>query len=289
MGTAKVYINGEYVDRDLASVSVYDHGFLYGDGVFEGIRIYAGSAFRLEDHVMRLYESADAIGLTIPLPADGMERAVRESIRLNGKVEGYVRLVVTRGNGDLGLNPDNCRAANVIIIVDDIALYPAECYDRGIAVVTAATRRTGADMLDPRIKSLNYLNNIMARMEARRAGCMEAILLNREGYVAECTGDNIFIVKNGALATPHPSVGLLRGITRDTVIGLAGRAGMGCDETWLTPFDLYTADECFLTGTGAEIMPVTSIDGRTVGTGKPGPVTVSLTLSYRELVSRPAA
>ncbi|MBN1534531.1 MAG: branched-chain-amino-acid transaminase [Spirochaetes bacterium] len=289
MGTPEIYINGTYYSRETAMISVYDHGLLYGDGVFEGIRIYGGRIFRLREHLERLYDSAAAIHLAVPLTPEAMEAAVLEAVRRNGKHNGYIRLVVTRGKGDLGLNPDNCTDETVIIIVDDISLYPAEYYEKGIAVITAATRRIGADALDPGIKSMNYLNNILAKIEAKQAGCMEAIMLNREGFVAECTADNIFIAKGGSLATPHSSCGVLRGITRDSVIRLARDMGIPCAETRLTRFDLYGADECFITGTGAEIMPVVRIDGRTVGRGAPGPLTRRLTAAFRELVYRETA
>ncbi len=284
MKAAKVYINGKFYGKAEAAVSVYDHGLLYGDGVFEGIRCYGGRVFRLEEHIRRLYDSARAVAIGITETRKEMEDIVLEAVRINEKPDCYIRLVVTRGTGDLGLNPDNCGKSTVIAIVDDIALYPREIYEKGIAIITAATRRTGPDSLDPGIKSLNYLNNIMARIEAKRAGCMEAVMLNREGFVAECTGDNIFIVRDGQLATPHPSAGILRGITRDTAMVLARGMGIIVSETLMTRYDLYRADECFLTGTGAEIMPVVSVDGRPVGTGMPGQVTKMISHAYRSLV-----
>ena len=265
-----IYIDGSFYEKAEAKISVYDHGLLYGDGVFEGIRIYRGRAFMLKEHLLRLYRSAKAIVLDIPLPIVEMEDAVNESVRVNGRSEGYIRLVVTRGVGNLGLNPGQCPRASVIIIVDDIQLYPAEYYEKGISVMTSSLRRVGMDCLDPRIKSLNYLNNIMARMEAHRAGCQEAIILNRDGYVAECSGDNIFIVRDGVVWTPSADNGALDGITKGIVIGIAAGLGVKIIQGSITQYDIYTADECFLTGTGAEIMPVISVDGRIIGNGGPG-------------------
>lgn len=284
MSNRKIYINGTIHDEPDARISVFDHGLLYGDGVFEGIRIYGGLIFKLKEHIDRLYESARGIALTIPMEPDHLMRAVRDTVQANNKTDGYIRLIVTRGAGDLGLNPDNCKQATVIIIVGDIALYPKECYEKGIAVITASTRRLGRDMLDPRIKSMNYLNNILAKIEAKQAGCMEAVMLNREGYIAECTGDNIFMVHQGILLTPHPSMGLLKGITRDTVMELAAARDFPCRETALTPYDLYRADECFVTGSGAELMPVAAADGRPIGNGVPGPLTAALSAAFRDFI-----
>jgi branched-chain amino acid aminotransferase len=282
----KIYINGVYYPKSRAKISVYDHGLLYGDGVFEGIHIYGGAIFKLEEHIARLYESARAIHLQIPLTVQEMERALVDAVRRNEKSDGYIRLIVTRGNGDLGLNPDYCKQPTVIIIVDDIALYPEEYYQRGIAVITATTRRMDANTIDPRIKSLNYLNNILAKIESKQAGCMEAIMLNHDGYVTECTGDNFFIIKDSILSTPHEAQGILKGITRGTVLELARQLGVNCAETILTRFDCYTADECFLTGTGAEIMPVVKIDGRTIGSGTPGKTTRMLSHAFKALAYR---
>jgi branched-chain amino acid aminotransferase len=281
----KIYIDGKYFDRNEARISVFDHGLLYGDGVFEGIRIYGGKVFKLKEHVERLYQSAKAILLDIPISRAEMENATLEAVHENAKKDGYIRLVVTRGEGPLGLDPSSCGKPSVIIIVGDIQLYPQEYYEKGIAVVTAASRRMPADSLDPRVKSLNYLNNVMAKVEAKQAGCLEAVLLNHEGYVTECTADNIFIVKHGTLLTPAPHYGALDGITRMTVMNIAGSCGIASRETALTRYDLYTADECFMTGTGAEIMPVTKIDGRLIGAGEPGPVTKRLIKGFRDFIA----
>jgi branched-chain amino acid aminotransferase len=282
----KVYIDGKYYERDEAMISVFDHGLLYGDGVFEGIRIYKGKVFKLKEHVERLYQSAKTILLDIPISRAEMENATIEAVHENAKEDGYIRLVVTRGEGPLGLDPAQCARPKIIIIVGDIQLYPQEYYEKGIAVVTAASRRVPADSLDPRVKSLNYLNNVMAKIEAKQAGCLEAVLLNHEGYVTECTADNIFIVKDGTLLTPAAHYGALDGITRMTVRNnLAPACGLASRETALTRYDLYTADECFMTGTGAEIMPVTMIDGRVIGNGKPGPATKGLIEGFKKHIS----
>jgi len=280
----KIYIDGKYYDRGEAMISVFDHGLLYGDGVFEGIRIYTGKVFKLKEHVERLYQSAKAILLDIPISRAVMENAVLEAVHENAKEDGYIRLVVTRGEGPLGIDPGQCSKPSVIIIVGDIQLYPQEYYEKGISVVTAASRRMPADSLDPRVKSLNYLNNVMAKIEAKQAGCLEAVFLNHEGYVTECTADNIFIVQDGTLLTPAPHYGALDGITRMTVMNIAPSCGITSRETALTRYDLYTADECFMTGTGAEIMPVTKIDGRLIGSGEPGPATKRLIEEFRKLV-----
>jgi branched-chain amino acid aminotransferase len=280
----KIYIDGEYFEKDQARISVYDHGLLYGDGVFEGIRIYKGKVFRLDAHLDRLWNSAKAIWLNIPLDFSEMTQAVLETVAKSGLSEGYIRLIVTRGTGDLGLNPMTCLKPTVIIIVDNISLYPEDCYRKGIQIITASTRRIPPDSLDPKIKSLNYLNNILAKLEALGAGCLEAILLNHEGYVAECTGDNIFHIKNGVLYTPDASSGALQGITRQAVLEAAGTIGMKTEATRITPYDLYTADECFLTGTAAEIMPVVTIDGRAIGDGKPGEITAIIQEAFLKLI-----
>jgi len=280
----KVYINGKLFDKNDAKVSVYDHGFLYGDGVFEGIRVYGGKVFRLAEHVARLYESARHVWLEIPLSREQMTEAVLSTVRANNKQDGYVRLIVSRGDGGLGLDPGKCKDAQVIIIVDDISLYPRELYDNGLEVVTASTIRNHHNAVNPRIKSLNYLNNILAKIEAVRAGCHEAIMLNAQGEVAECTGDNIFVVKHGVLRTPPISAGILEGITRDAVIELARAADIEVQEITLTRHDVYAADECFLTGTAAEVIPVVKCDGRVIGGGKPGPVTRQLRERFHQLV-----
>jgi branched-chain amino acid aminotransferase len=278
----KVYIDGRYYAPEEARISVFDHGLLYGDGVFEGIRIYGGRVFRLREHIGRLYESAAAILLGVPMTEEEMEAAVVDAVRVNAKENGYIRLIVTRGEGPLGIDPGTCKKATVIIIVSDIQLYPEEYYLKGIEIITSSTRRVPPECLDPRIKSLNYLNNILAKLEARQAGCFEAVMLNTNGFVAECTADNIFIVKHGALLTPAAHHGALEGITRAVVMEAAKSRGIAAVEATLAPYDLYNADECFLTGTGAEIVPVVRIDGRTIGSGRPGPVTGKIIAAFRE-------
>lgn len=279
----KVYIDGKFLDEKNAKVSVFDHGLLYGDGVFEGIRAYNGRVFKLAEHIERLYWSAKAILLTIPISPEEMTRAVVDTCRRNKLRDGYIRLVVTRGVGTLGLNPNRCKRASVIIIADKLQLYPVEYYEKGLDIVTVATTRMLSNSVNPAIKSLNYLNNILAKIEANTAGVEEAIMLNSEGFVAECTGDNIFIVQKGRLMTPPLSAGALYGITRNTVIDCARELGVPVTEPNLTRYDLFTADECFLTGTGAELIPVVKIDSRVIGTGKPGPVYGKLNARFREL------
>ena len=272
----KIYIDGSFFSRDDARVSVFDHGLLYGDGIFEGIRIYHGEIFRLEEHIYRLFQSAAAIKLDIPLSFEELIAAVIETADLNKKKDGYIRLIVTRGVGDLGLNPRLCLRPSIIIIIDDIQLYPEEFYRNGISIITSSIRRIPPDSLDPRIKSLNYLNNILAKTEALQAGVPEAIMLNHQGHVAECTADNIFIVRDGEILTPDPIEGALDGITRQVVMECALVNELPFYETPLSQYDLYTADECFLTGTGAELIPVTEIDGRMIGDGKPGQIFAEL-------------
>ncbi|MBM4082327.1 MAG: branched-chain-amino-acid transaminase [Planctomycetes bacterium] len=279
----KVWISGDLVPQEEAKVSVYDHGFLYGDGVFEGIRVYGGRCFKVKEHIDRLFDSARGIALTIPMAPVEMGAALQKTVMANGIVDGYVRLIVTRGVGKLGLDADKCSNPQVIIIADTIELYPKEFYDNGLAIVTAPTIRTSHEALSPRIKSLNYLNNIMAKIEGKNAGAVEAVMMNKDGYVAECTGDNIFIVKDGRLVTPPAHAGILMGITRATVLDLARKARIPAAEEDLTRYDLYSADECFLTGTAAEIVPVVRIDGRTIGDGKPGKVTLRLLKMFRAL------
>ncbi len=281
----QIYIAGELVDKEDAKISVFDHGFLYGDGVFEGIRVYGGKAFLLDQHITRLYESALAIRLEIPLSKPEMEEAVNKTVAANDIREGYVRLVVSRGAGSLGLDIRRTSNPQVIIIADTITLYPPEMYRDGLKVITASTISNHPAALSPRIKSLNYLNNILAKIEATDTGCIEALMLNAQGHVAECTGDNIFIVKNGVLRTPSPAAGILEGITREAVIGLAQQAGLTVEEVTLVKHDIYIADECFLTGTAAEVIPVVSLDGRTIGEGKPGPVTKDLLERFQKLKS----
>ena len=279
----KVYIDGKFYDEKNAKISVFDHGLLYGDGVFEGIRAYNGRVFKLAEHIERLFYSAKAILLEIPMPPKEIAAAVVQCCRRNKLRDGYIRLVVTRGVGTLGLNPNKCKQPSVIIIAGAIQLYPEELYKKGLEIITVATTRNLHSALNPAIKSLNYLNNILAKIEAQNGGCEEAIMLNSEGYVAECTGDNIFIVKAGQLLTPPLSAGALYGITRGTVMGLARENGMTVSEPNLTRYDLFNADECFLTGTGAEIIAVVKIDGRVIGNGKPGPVTEGLISQYHAL------
>jgi len=282
----KVYINGRIGPPQEATISVLDHGLLYGDGVFEGIRAYDGRPFRLEAHLRRLYESALAIALEIPIGRQEMAQAVRQTMEATGGQATYLRLIVTRGVGDLGLDPFKCRDPQVIIIADKIALYPPELYECGLQTVTVATVRNHPNAVSPRIKSLNYLNNTLAKIEAMHAGCTEAVMLNKDGYVAECTGDNIFIVQGKRLLTPPEHAGILSGVTRQVVLELAPQAGLSAAETDLTRFDLYVADECFLTGTAAEIVPVVGMDGRRIGEGRPGPVTRRLLELFREQTSK---
>ena len=279
----KIYVDGKFCDEKNAKISVFDHGLLYGDGIFEGLRAYHGRVFRLKEHIDRLFYSAKAILLTIPMSHADLMKAVLETCRRNRLREGYIRLVVTRGVGTLGLNPNRCKNPSVIIIADKIQLYPEEYYKRGLDIITVPTTRNLHSALNPAIKSLNYLNNILAKIEATNGGCEEAVMLNAQGFVAECTGDNLFIVKEGKLLTPPLSAGALYGITRQTVMDLAGQAGVAVSEPNLTRYDLFNADECFLTGTGAEIVPVVKIDGRVIGTGTPGPLTRQLTESYHSL------
>jgi branched-chain amino acid aminotransferase len=279
----KIYIDGKYCDEGQAKISVFDHGLLYGDGIFEGIRAYHGRIFRLQEHIERLFRSAKAILLTVPMSPAELMTAVVETCRRNRVRDGYIRLVVTRGVGTLGLNPNRCQNPSVIIIAGKIQLYPPELYAKGMEIITVPTVRNLHSALNPAIKSLNYLNNILAKIEANNAGCEEAILLNAEGFVAECTGDNLFIVQEGELQTPPLSAGALYGITRRVVLELAAEAGIKTREMNLTRYDLFNAEECFLTGTGAEVVPVVKIDGRVIGTGKPGPLTVKLVTQYHAL------
>ncbi len=281
----KIYIDGEYFDKENATISVFDHGLLYGDGIFEGIRIYNGRIFKLKEHLERLWDSSKAILLNIPLSISDMETAVEETVSINEIKDGYLRLVVTRGKGDLGISPLSCPQATVIIIADKINLYPEEYYNKGIKIITASSRRIPSDSLDPKIKSLNYLNNVLAKLEAIQAGCLEAIMLNKEGYVAECTGDNIFYIKKGILYTPDSSCGALKGITRETVLEASNQIGMKTEISHVTSYDLYTADECFLTGTAAEIIPVTEIDGRKIGNGIPGEFTADIQESFLKITA----
>jgi len=279
----KIYLDGQFVDEQDAKVSVFDHGLLYGDGVFEGIRLYHGRIFRLDAHIDRLFASAKAIMLEIPMSKPELVAACCSACRENKLADGYLRLVVTRGVGNLGLNPFTCKKPTVFIIAATIELYPQTVYEKGVELITAATVRNHPNAVSPAIKSLNYLNNILARIEAVKAGTVEALMLNGEGFVAECTGDNLFVIRNGKLTTPPVSAGALNGITRGVVLELASKLGLPASEANLTRYDVMTADECFLTGSAAEIVPVASLDGRTIGTGKPGAVTLQLTTEFRKL------
>lgn len=284
--TLKIYINGKLYDKDDAKISVYDHGLLYGDGVFEGIRSYGGKVFRLQEHLDRFWLSAKAILLEIPGTKQEMAKAVEDTLKVNGIEDGYVRLIITRGVGTLGIDPNKCGNPQVIIIADSIALYPDELYRKGLEIITASTVRTQSSALSPRIKSLNYLNNILAKIEGQQAGCVEVLMLNSKGEVAECSADNIFLVRDGCLETPPRDAGILEGITRGAVIDLARDAGIEVREIVLTRHDVYIADECFLTGTAAEVIPVVKLDGRTIGEGVPGPITHDLGARFKELTRK---
>ena len=281
----KIYIDGQLLDEKDAKISVFDHGLLYGDGVFEGIRIYNGRVFRLTEHLQRLYSCAKAICLNIPISFEEMEKATVDTVAANGLRDGYIRLVVTRGVGSLGLNPYQCPKASVIIIAANIKLYPQEAYDNGLKLITCATRRPAPAALSPQVKSLNYLNNVMAKIECLQAGCDEGIMLNEQGYVAECTGDNVFIIKNGEVYTPAIASGALDGITRRAVMGIIKDMGIPCHEVTMTRYDVYTADECFLTGTAAEALPAVMLDQRPIGNGKPGPVTAKIIENFKKLAN----
>lgn len=278
-----IYLDGQFVPKEKAVVSVFDHGLLYGDGVFEGIRSYNGRVFKLEEHLKRLYDSAKFIMLEIPLRREEMQEVVLETLRRNRLRDAYIRLVVTRGVGDLGLSPDKCPKPTIFCIAADIALYPERYYTEGLEVITVPTRRNLGEALNPRVKSLNYLNNILAKIEGKIAGVEEAIMINQEGYVVECTGDNIFLVRNGVLITPPSHVGALEGITRNTVLELATEMKIPTKEELFTRYEVYTADECFLTGTAAEVIPVVKVDRRIIGEGVPGALTVKLNAAFREL------
>jgi len=280
----KVYINGTLYEKAEAKVSVFDHGLLYGDGVFEGLRSYSGHVFQLEEHIRRLFASARAIHLEIPMSPAEIGQAIHETLTANRLEDAYIRLVVTRGVGTLGLDPRKTSNPQIIIITDSITLYPPELYEHGLKIVTASTVRNHPAALNPRIKSLNYLNNILAQIEGVNAGCVEALMLNHQGHVAECTGDNLFIAKNGTLHTPSIDSGILEGITRGAVIGLARDEGIAVVERTMHRHDVYTADECFLTGTAAEVVPVIECDARRIGDGRPGPITKELRRRFLALV-----
>lgn len=280
----KVYLDGKFVDEADAKISVFDHGLLYGDGVFEGIRLYSGNVFRLDEHLERFEYSAKAIMLQLPLNRAALAEAVCESCRQNSLTDGYIRLVATRGPGDLGLAPWLCPKPSLFIIASKISLYPKEHYDNGLAIVTVPTRRVNPAALPSTVKSLNYLNNILGKIEAKQFGALEAIMLNDQGYIAECTADNIFVIHKGEILTPAASQGALKGVTRGTIIDIAKELGVPCREVDLTRYDAWCADECFLTGTGAEVVPVVKLDGREIGTGKPGPITQQVLASFRRRV-----
>lgn len=280
----KIYLDGKFVDSADAKVSVFDHGLLYGDGVFEGIRVYGGNVFRLEEHLERLEYSARALMLKLPLTRAEISEATCETCRINGLKDGYIRLVVTRGVGDLGLAPWLCPKPSIFIIASTISLYPKEHYENGLSIVTVPTRRVNPAAMPPTVKSLNYLNNILGKIEARQFGALEAIMLNDQGYVAECTADNIFIVHKGEILTPAASQGALKGVTRSTIFDIARDLGVPIREEDLTRYDIWVADECFLTGTGAEVVPTVKLDGREIGDGRPGPITKRVLEAFRKRV-----
>ncbi|OGX26955.1 MAG: branched-chain-amino-acid transaminase [Omnitrophica WOR_2 bacterium RIFCSPHIGHO2_02_FULL_45_21] len=283
----KVYINGKFYEKKDAKISVFDHGFLYGDGVFEGIRSYNRLAFKLKEHIDRLFESAHSICLEIPLTKVQLLEAVCDTLRVNKLDNAYVRLIISRGEGDLGLDPRKCKGnASVVIITDRIALYPEKLYKEGMEIITVPTIRNLPEALNPQIKSLNYLNNILAKIEAINCGYEEAIMLDSLGYVAECSGDNIFIVKRNELYTPPQCMGTLRGITRDTILEIASKKGIAVHEHVITRHEVYIADECFLTGTAAEVIPVVKVDGRKIGSGSPGSLTLRLISEFRKSTKR---
>ncbi|RJE46860.1 MULTISPECIES: branched-chain-amino-acid transaminase [unclassified Dehalobacter] len=279
-----IYCDGKFVDSQEAKISVFDHGFLYGDGVFEGIRAYNSRVFKLKEHIDRLYDSANAILLNVEVSRREMMDIVVETVRKNSLTDAYIRLIISRGVGDMGLDPRKCPKSEIICIAGNISLYPQSMYENGMEIITAATRRNSSDALSPRIKSLNYLNNIMAKIEANRAGLMEALMLNQEGYVSEATGDNIFIIKDGVITTPPVYAGILKGVTRDSVIDLARQEGITVQEELFHLIDVYSADECFLTGTAAELIPIITLDSRKIGDGKPGPVFKKLLAKFHEYV-----
>lgn len=278
---ATIWIDGEWHTKDTGKVSVFDHGLLYGDGVFEGIRVYAGKVFKLQEHLDRLYECAHAVMLEVPMPKAEFGKVIEEAVRRSGMQEAYIRPIVTRGAGDLGIDPHNCGRPTMIVIVDAINIWPAERYEQGLSVVTAGTPIPHRESVSPRVKSLNYLCHAMAKMEANVAGADEALMLDASGHVAEGTGQNIFVVKKGILRTPPLYAGILSGITRGVVMELAGQAGHRVMEDMLNRFDIYTADEAFLTGSASEIAPIRSYDGRSIGSGKAGPITRDLMTRFK--------
>ncbi|NBP90552.1 MAG: branched-chain-amino-acid transaminase [Opitutae bacterium] len=282
----EVYIDGKFYPKAEAKISVFDHGFLYGDGIFEGIRLYKGCVFRLDEHLERLEMSAKALCLNMPWTRKQISDIVCESCRRNKLTDGYIRLVVSRGFGDLGLSPKNCPTPSIICIADSIKLYPEELYTTGMKIITAPTRRVSPAALPPMIKSLNYLNNILAKMEAQQHGFHECLMLNEQGYVSECTGDNVFLIHKGKLITPASHAGALVGITRQVAIEVAQALNIPVVETNITRYDVWNADECFLTGTAAEVIPVIEVDARTIGTGKPGPLTAKILAEFRKKASK---
>lgn len=285
MGSQWIFLGGQFVKKEDAVISVYDHGFLYGDGVFEGIRVYSGNVFRLDAHLKRLYESAQSIMLKIPYTFEEMTQLIVETVKKNQLESAYIRVVVSRGKGNLGLDPSSCSNPNVIIIAEELTMYPKEFYERGIKIASVASRRNRPDVLSPQIKSLNYLNNILVKLEANQAGVQEALMLNDQGYVTEGSADNIFIVKNGALYTPPVYLGALEGITRNAILDVAKAKNLEVKESPFTRHDVYTADEVFLTGTAVEVIAVVEVDGRVIKDGKPGPVTKQLLEEFRRIVT----
>ncbi|MDO9513990.1 MAG: branched-chain-amino-acid transaminase [Elusimicrobiota bacterium] len=281
----KILLDGQLVEKENAKISVFDHGLLYGDGIFEGIRAYSRRVFRLKEHIDRLYDSAKVIMLEIPVDKEKMAADIKTVLRANSLSDGYIRVVVTRGVGDLGLDPRKCPKASYFIIADNISLYPEELYRKGMEIATVSTRRNIPEALNPRVKSLNYLNNIMAKIEGTQRGVAEALMLNSQGYVAECTGDNIFIIKDGVITTPPASAGALLGVTQEAVIELAWKRKIEVRKELFTRYCVFTADECFLTGTAAEIIPVVALDGRKIGDGKPGGITTGLIADFRKLAN----
>jgi branched-chain amino acid aminotransferase len=279
-----IYLDGKFVKEEEAKISVFDHGLLYGDGVFEGLRSYNGKIFKLDEHLIRLYNSAKAILLEIPLKFDEFKKVVIETVKKNNLKDSYIRIVVTRGVGDLGLDPRKCPKPTIFVIASHIQLYPDSLYEKGIDVITVPTRRNLPESLNPAIKSLNYLNNILAKIEATNAGATEGLILNQFGYVSECTGENIFIVKGNTLKTPPISAGALEGITRKVVMDIGKSIGLEVKEENLTRYDIYTSDECFLTGTAAEIVPVVSVDRRIIGNGKPGKITMKIRKEFQIII-----
>ncbi|MCD6311979.1 MAG: branched-chain-amino-acid transaminase [Elusimicrobia bacterium] len=281
----KILLDGELVEKENAKISVYDHGLLYGDGIFEGIRAYSGRVFRLKEHIDRLYDSAKVIMLEMPVDKNKMIEDIRVTLKANSLTDAYIRVVVTRGAGDLGLDPRKCPKASYFIIADKISLYPDELYEKGMEIATVSTRRNIPEALNPRVKSLNYLNNIMAKIEGTQRGVAEALMLNSQGVVSECTGDNIFIIKNGIIITPPAAAGALLGVTQEAVIELAEKKNIEVRKEFFTRYCIFTADECFLTGTAAEIIPVAALDGRTIADGKPGEITTGLISDFRKLAN----